>query len=187
VLSWLCLGLVPDEVYRQFCRKRDRVEKLLVRLKEFKLRPEPWVADRLKELGSAPIKNITSLGQLLKRNGVFFEHLHLFDPELSEVEELVAAEVETRIKYEGYIDRQERQVEKLKRMEDVRLPDDIDYQAVHGLSTEVREKLNRVRPVSLGQASRISGVTPAAIMALQVHLKRIGRMQPGVIGSRFKS
>jgi len=80
-------------------------------------------------------------------------------------------EVETRIKYEGYIDRQEHQVEKLKRMEDVRLPKEIDYLAVHGLTTEVREKLGRVRPFSLGQASRISGVTPAAIMAIQVHLK----------------
>jgi len=81
-------------------------------------------------------------------------------------------EVETRIKYEGYIDRQEREVEKMKRWDGVRLPEYVDYLTVHGLSTEVREKLGRIRPISLGQASRISGVTPAAIMALQVHLKR---------------
>ncbi len=81
--------------------------------------------------------------------------------------------METRIKYEGYIDRQERQVEKLKRMEDVRLPEKIDYQTIHGLTTEVREKLSRVRPISLGQTSRIAGVTPAALMAIQVHLKRM--------------
>lgn len=168
------LGLVSDEVYRQFSRKRDEVEKLFVRLKEFKLRPENWVGDRLKELCSARIKNTTSLEQLLKRSEIFFNHLRLFDPELSNTDEQVAAEVETRIKYKGYIDRQERQVEKLKRMEDTRLPEDIDYQAIHGFSTEVREKLSKVRPISLGQASRISGVTPAALMAIQVHLKKMG-------------
>ena len=168
------LGLVSDEVYRQFSRKRDEVEKLFVRLKEFKLRPENWVEDRLKELCSARIKNTISLEQLLKRSEIFFNHLHLFDPELSNTDEQVAAEVETRIKYKGYIDRQERQVEKLKRMEDTRLPEDIDYQAIHGFSTEVREKLSKVRPISLGQASRISGVTPAALMAIQVHLKKVG-------------
>jgi len=104
-----------------------------------------------------------------------FEHLYVFDAELSNTKVQVAEEIETRIKYAGYIDRQERQVEKLKRMENVRMPDDIDYQTIHGLTTEVREKLTRVRPISLGQASRISGVTPAALMALQVHLKRSGQ------------
>jgi tRNA uridine 5-carboxymethylaminomethyl modification enzyme len=112
------------------------------------------------------------LAQLLKRNEMFLEHLHVFDPELAAAEEQVAAEVETRIKYEGYIDRQEHQVEKLKRMERVRIPEDMDYESVHGFSKEVREKLSKVRPLSLGQASRISGVTPAALMALQVELKR---------------
>jgi len=167
------LGLASDEVYGQFCTKRDEVEKLLIRLRESKLRPEPWVKNRLKELGSAPIKNTSSLMQLLKRSEIFFEHLCLFDPELLKTEEQVTAEVETRIKYEGYIDRQERQVEKLKRMENVRLPEKIDYQNIHGLSTEVREKLSKVRPISLGQTSRIAGVTPAALMAIQVHLKRM--------------
>jgi len=168
------LGLISDEIYRRFSRKRDGVEKLLVRLREFKLRPETWVGDRLKELCSARIKNTVSLEQLLKRSEISFNHLNMFDPDLSNTDEQVAAEVETRIKYEGYIDRQEREVKKLRRMEDTRLPDTIDYQAVHGFSAEVREKLSKVRPVSLGQASRISGVTPAALMAIQVHLKRIG-------------
>ena len=168
------LGLVPDDVYRQFSRKRENVEKLLARLNGFKLKPGPRVADRMKEIGSAPIKNATTLTQLLKRSDIFFDHLHFFDPELSETEEQVAVEVETRIKYEGYIDRQERQVEKLKRMEGSRIPEDMDYGAVHSFTTEVREKLSKVRPISLGQASRISGVTPAALMALQVHLKKMG-------------
>ena len=168
------LGLVPDDVYRQFNRKRDKVEKLLARLNGFKLKPVPQVVDRLKEIGSPPIKNVTTLGQLLKRSDIFFDHLRFFDPGLSETEEQVAVEVETRIKYEGYIVRQERQVEKLKRMEGSRIPEDMDYGAVHSFTTEVREKLSKVRPISLGQASRISGVTPAALMALQVHLKQMG-------------
>ena len=168
------LGLVSREVYDRFCKKRDAVEELFARLKSIKLKPEPGVQDRLKELGTAPIKTSTSLEQLLKRPEILFEKLQAFDAELSSTDEQVAAEIETRIKYAGYIDRQERQVEKLKRMEDVRLPDDMDYQAIHGLTTEVRQKMTRVKPISLGQASRISGVTPAALMALQVHLKRSG-------------
>ena len=110
----------------------------------------------------------------MRRYEIQFEHLKIFDPGLSDIDEQVAAEVETRIKYQGYIERQERQVEKLKKVEGVRLPETLDYQAVYGLTTEVREKLSKVRPMSLGQASRIAGVTPAAIMAIQVHLKRTG-------------
>ena len=166
------LGLVPDDVFRQFCRKRETVERLLDRLEDFKLRPEPSVIDQLRALGSPAIKNRTSLARLLRRNDIFFEHLPLFDPSLEGTDQAIAEEIETRIKYEGYIQRQERQVEKLKKMEHRKLPETIDYQGVYGLSTEAREKLNRVRPLSLGQASRISGITPAALMALQVHLKR---------------
>ena len=153
------------------------MEKLLARLNGFKLKPDLRVLDRLKEIGSAPIKNATTLTQLLKRSDIFFDHLHFFDPELSETEEQVAAEVETRIKYEGYIDRQERQVEKPKRMEDARLPEEIDYHAIHGLSTEVKEKLGKIKPISLGQTSRIAGITPAALMAIQVHLKKLSGSQ----------
>jgi tRNA uridine 5-carboxymethylaminomethyl modification enzyme len=168
------LGLVSEEVHRTFCGKREETEKLLVYLETFRVKPEAWVSDRLKELGSAPVKNMTSLAQLLRRNEIFFEHLFLFEPSLSRIDEQVTAEIETRIKYQGYIDRQERQVEKLKKMEDLKLPEAMDYRKVHGLTVEVREKLSRVGPISLGQASRISGVTPAALMAIQIHLKRTG-------------
>jgi tRNA uridine 5-carboxymethylaminomethyl modification enzyme len=166
------LGLVPEEVYRHFARKRETVEKLLDRLNDTKIRPEPPVADQLERLGSTPIKNITSLAQLLRRNEILFEHLFLFAPDLQEVDEAVFEEVETRIKYEGYIAHQRKQVEKLKKMENVRLSEDVDYASVYGLTREAKEKLSKVRPVSLGQASRISGITPAALMAIQVHLKK---------------
>jgi tRNA uridine 5-carboxymethylaminomethyl modification enzyme len=125
------------------CRKREQVERLLLRLNQVKLRPDPSVIDRLKDLGSRPIKNITTLAQLLRRNEIFFEHLRVFDPELDGTDERIAEEVEARIKYEGYIDRQERQVEKLRRMENLKLPEDINYERVYGLSKEVREKLKK--------------------------------------------
>jgi len=166
------LGLVPDDVFGQFCRKKEKVERLLSNLHEGKLRPEPRVLERLKDLRSAPIKNVISLAQLLRRTEISFENLSLFDPALDGIEESISEEVETRIKYEGYIIRQERDVEKLKKMENIRLPEEIDYGSVYGLSREVREKLSEVRPLSLGQASRISGITPAALMAIQVHLKK---------------
>ena len=166
------LGLVGDEEYGRFCRRKESVEELIRRMEGTTLRPEPWVQERLKALGTTPLRNPTSLAHLLRRSEIFFEDIRSMDPSLERVEDPVAEEAETRIKYEGYIQRQEKQVESFSQIEERRLPEDLDYQLVHGLTREVREKLSRVRPVSLGQASRISGVTPAAIMAIRIHLKR---------------
>lgn len=166
------LGLVSREVYAGFCSKRDQVQKLLQRLKAVQLKPRPGILDQLKTLKTAPIKKTTTLEQLLKRSEIFFEHLHRFDPALAGESESISMEVETQIKYDGYIERQKRQVEKLKHLESKKIPQGIDYETVHGLSNEVREKLGKIRPLSLGQAARISGVTPAAVSAIQVHLKR---------------
>ena len=169
------LGLVSQEIYRQFCQKRDRVEKLMEHLRGFKIRPEPGVIEKLKAMGSSPIKNVTSLAKLLKRSEILLEQLVLFDPSLTGIDPAVAEEVGTRIKYDGYIQRQERQVEKLKGMEDFKFPEALDYSRVYGLSKEVKEKLERVKPISLGQASRISGITPASLMTIQIHLKKMER------------
>lgn len=166
------LGLVSDLDYRRFSLKKDAVEKLMSRLHEWRLKPEPWVEERLAQLGTASLKNPMPLAHLLRRSEILFEHLVLFDPELRDVAQGVAEEVETRIKYEGYIRHQEKQVEKLQRMENLRLPEALDYNEVYSLTREAREKLNRVKPLSMGQASRIPGITPAALMAVQVHLKR---------------
>ena len=166
------LGLVSKEIYSDFCKKRDQVQRLLKKLKGITLKPSPEILNRLKELGSAPIKKATSLEQILKRSEIFYEHLHTFNPGLANENEAVSMEVETQIKYDGYILRQQKQVEKSKHLESKKLPEGIDYGAVHGLSNEVREKLGRIRPLSLGQAARISGITPAAITAIQIHLKR---------------
>jgi len=169
------LGLVSEDVYKLFCHKQEKVEKLLKRLSEIRLRPEPGVLARLKDLGIGPIKNVTTLAKLLKRPDVYLAQLRAFDPELGLIEAGIAEEAETRTKYEGYILRQEQQVERSKRMENTRIPEGLDYKEIYGLTREVTEKLDKVRPLSLGQASRISGITPAAIMALQIHFKRLGR------------
>ncbi len=166
------LGLLSEDAYSRFLAKRKEIDGLIERLSLECVRPEPCVQDKMRAWGSAPIRKPTTLEQLLKRSEICFHHLAEFVPEFAEVDFQVSAEVETRIKYAGYIDRQERQVEKLSRMEQTKLGDNIDYDAVHGLTTEAREKLCTVRPASLGQASRISGVTPAALMAIQVHLKK---------------
>jgi tRNA uridine 5-carboxymethylaminomethyl modification enzyme len=166
------LGLVTDGDYEKFLNKKRSVDELLHQLNNIRIKPEGGVSDRLREIGSSPIKDLTSLAQLLKRSEVSIEKLSCFAPEMDTADPVVKEEVETIIKYEGYITRQEQQVERLKRMEDTKIPQDLDYNAVYGLTREVREKLSKVRPVSLGQASRISGITPAALMALQVHFKR---------------
>ncbi len=166
------LGLVSDEIQAGFCRKRNQVQNLLEKLRGLQLRPTPGTLDRLQELKTAPIKKTTSLEQLLKRSELFFEDLHVFDPNLANEDEAVAMEVESQIKYDGYILRQQKQVEKMKHLESKKIPENIDYKTVHGLSNEVKEKLGRIRPFSLGQAARISGITPAAITAIQIHLKK---------------
>ncbi|RLB10831.1 MAG: tRNA uridine-5-carboxymethylaminomethyl(34) synthesis enzyme MnmG [Deltaproteobacteria bacterium] len=166
------LGLVDEETYRAFCEKRRKVEELIKRLNEFRIRPEPSIQDRLKQLGTSPIKNATTLAQLLKRSEISLSQLHVFDEHLKEIEPQVAEEVEIRIKYEGYIKRQERQVEQLKKIEEIKIPEDIDYTKVHGLTKEAVEKLSKVRPLTLGQASRIPGITPASIVALQIYIKK---------------
>jgi tRNA uridine 5-carboxymethylaminomethyl modification enzyme len=170
------LGLVSKEIYSEFSRKRENVKFLMTFLRSARVRPDKGVNDRLAALGSAGLKESCTLEQLLRRSEISFEHLRCFEPSLADVEERVAEEIETQVKYDGYIRRQEKQVEKLKTMEAVRLSGGLDYSEVHGLTTEVREKLSGIRPISLGQAARISGVTPAAIMAIQVHLKKIVRL-----------
>ena len=167
------LGLVDDKTYRRFCRKREAVEDLLARLREMKIRPDDFVQEKLKQMETTPVREVISAYDLLKRHEISFDSLKIFFKELRDIDNMVAAEVETRIKYEGYIRRQDQQVKKMQQMEEMFLPEDMDYSLVHGLTREAVEKLDRVRPVTIGQASRISGITPAAIMALQIHLKRL--------------
>ncbi|MFN3535435.1 MAG: tRNA uridine-5-carboxymethylaminomethyl(34) synthesis enzyme MnmG, partial [Desulfatiglandales bacterium] len=167
------LGLVSEEEYKAFEEKRRQIDETLRLLREFRIRPEPWIGDFLKGLGSAPISNIETLEGLLRRNEITLKDLEVFHEGLKGLPEEVSREVEVIVKYQGYIDRQIRQAEKLKRLEDQTIPDRLNFDLVHGLSKEVREKLGLIRPRSIGQAMRIPGVTPAAIMALTIHIRKM--------------
>ena len=120
------------------------------------------------------MKKDVSLRELLKRPEIHFQHLLAFEPNLGNTPKEVREQVEIDVKYDGYAKRQLEQIERFKKLEDVRFPEDFDFGSLTGLTTEVKEKLIKIRPFSLGQASRISGVTPAAISILMVNLKKQG-------------
>ncbi|MBW2038307.1 MAG: tRNA uridine-5-carboxymethylaminomethyl(34) synthesis enzyme MnmG [Deltaproteobacteria bacterium] len=169
-----CLGLVDEETYNKFRKKKKAIACEIGRLKEVKIRPTSGVNDKLQELRSNPIKNVTSLEELLRRPELSYKDLQAFDPSSNSLPLEVVEQVELEIKYAGYIKKQEELVERFRRMERVRIPEDMRYDAIPGLSREIKEKLSTIRPMTLGQASRISGVTPAAISVLMVQLKRMG-------------
>jgi tRNA uridine 5-carboxymethylaminomethyl modification enzyme len=168
------LGLVDEETYCAFRKKKEAITHELERLKEIKLRPTSGINDKLRELETNPIKNVTTLEELLRRPEITYQDLKAFDPSPDSVSVGVAEQVELAVKYAGYIKKQEELVERFKRMERVRIPEDMSYQDTPGLSNEIKEKLSAIRPMTLGQATRISGVTPAAISILMVQLKRMG-------------
>jgi len=168
------LGLVDDETYRAFRKKKEAIAHELERLKTIKIRPMPGINDKLRELGSNPIKNITTLEELLRRPELTYQSLKVFYSSPDSLPLEVSEQVELEVKYAGYIKKQEELVERFRRMEQVRIPEDMSYRDTPGLSNEIREKLSAIRPMTLGQATRISGVTPAAISILMVQLKRMG-------------
>lgn len=172
------IGLVKDDRYRRFLEKKEIVEKETERLKKKILKPEE-ANDFLTERGSSPIKSAVSLIELLKRPEISYDDSAEIDdkrPELSEHQKTI---LEVQIKYEGYIGKQQQQIEKFKRLEDKKLPSDIDYEKIEGLRIEARQKLSDMRPVSVGQASRISGVSPADINVLLIYLEKLRRTKNG--------
>lgn len=169
------VGLLTHEEYERFRKKKKAIEGELVRLRSIQVRADAQTNEALVRLGTAPIKNPATLEEILRRPEVSYKTLSsLGYPLREEISPVVIEQVEIQIKYAGYINRQEEQVEKFKKMENIKLPFDFDYQKIPGLSREVQEKLTAIRPVSLGQASRISGITPAALSILMVYVKRVG-------------
>ncbi|WP_446009052.1 tRNA uridine-5-carboxymethylaminomethyl(34) synthesis enzyme MnmG [Candidatus Electrothrix sp.] len=174
------LGLVDEETYQVFLAKKEAIEQGCARLDTIRLKPVPAVNEGLSALGSTPLTQAMTLTELLRRPELRLKELTPLveeqAPEFSfSAEELQCQEeIELQVKYAGYIKRQQEQVDRFKKLERTQLPEDMQYKGLPGLSNEVVEKLNRVRPLSLGQASRISGVTPAAVSVLQVHLKKMG-------------
>lgn len=164
------IGLVSDERYDRFLKKMSLVEGEMKRLKETILPADEKTNDFLERHGSARIVSGIKLYDLLKRPEIDYEHLAEIGQD-ADLPKEVLEQVTINIKYEGYLKKQMNQIEQFKRMEERRLPNDIDYSEIHGLSSEARQKLNSLRPVSLGQASRISGVSPADISVLLVYLE----------------
>jgi tRNA uridine 5-carboxymethylaminomethyl modification enzyme len=170
------VGLIPKEEFESHTNKKKTINNELERLRTTHIRPDLLTNQRLQDLGIAPIKNMTTLEELLRRPEVSYETLaRLGYPPADGASPAIPEQVEIQIKYEGYINRQMEQVERFKKTERVRIPVNFDYGLIPGLSREVREKLAAIRPVSLGQASRISGITPAAISILMVYLKKFAQ------------
>jgi tRNA uridine 5-carboxymethylaminomethyl modification enzyme len=165
------LGLIPREVYARLREKVRLREQELARLEETRVKPE-HINFLLKSWGTSEIEEEVPLAKLLKRPEVTYAGLLPVDQERPELTEEVCAQAEMFIKYEGYIIRQTAQAGRLKRLDQRRLPEDLDYTPLIGLSNEAQQKLSQVRPQTLGQASRISGVTPADISILVVYLEK---------------
>ncbi len=165
------LGLVDEQRWSTYARKRDLLNGELSRLQKRMVKPED--AQQVEHLLGAPMSREMFAFELLRRPELTYETLlQLIGETESGLPLDVREQVEIQAKYQGYIDRQHLEVEKSLRNEEQALPDDIDYSAIDGLSNEVRQKLLAVRPQTVGQASRISGVTPAAVSMLLVHLKK---------------
>lgn len=173
------IGLLPDERYRAYQKKQAEIDHAMHLLERVFIRPSAAVDGALLRIGSSGLKQRVALADLLRRPEISMASLAALvdDEQRPEVEALgrssFSEEIQLRVKYSGYIDRQNDQVSRFRKLESTRLPEDLDYSTLSGLSNEVVEKLSTVKPLSLGQASRISGVTPAAISILQVHLRKL--------------
>ena len=165
------VGLISEERYNKFLEKKKNIEKEIERLKTTTVRPTKEVNEFLLNQGTAELTTGSKLSELLKRTEVTYETLKQIDPDRPILTKQEEEEVEIQVKYEGYIKMQEEQVKKFKKTEKKLLPEDINYEELKGLSLEARQKLNKHRPHSIGQASRISGVSPADISVLLIYLQ----------------
>jgi tRNA uridine 5-carboxymethylaminomethyl modification enzyme len=172
------LGLVPDAVYGRFCRKRDRIEREVRRLEETRVSEAGSLLEKLASSSSEPVAPDATLAQVLRRQTMTYAKLCTLLDEAGVDDAESAEAIEISVKYDGYIKRQLQQVARVERLERKTIPLDFDYDRVPGFSREVREKFKRVRPSTVGQASRIAGVTPAAISLLLVALERDRRNPP---------
>lgn len=173
------LGLVTDERYAAFCKKKEEVDELLSVLKKLSVTPTTRTNELLESVGSAPLKTGIKGVDLLRRQEMTYSLMKKLFSELKDYPLDVTEEVEITVKYEGYIERQREQVAKMNKLEQRLLPDSIDYEAIDTISSEGRQKLSDIRPRSLGQASRISGVSPADITALLIYIEQMKREGKG--------
>ena len=165
------LGLVTEEAHNALLKKIEGIKKETERINNASVSPTEELNKALEEAGTAPLKTGCKISELLKRPQVTYNLLEPFDKTRPEIAKEIFEQVEINFKYEGYIKRQQAQVDELKRLEVKKIPEDIDYKAITNLRLEAIEKLEKIRPENVGQASRISGVSPADISVLLIHLR----------------
>lgn len=169
------IGLIPEDRYQRFLDKKEKIEQEIVRLQKTSVSPSA-INSLLESIGSTPITDGSNLLTILRRPEVNYAHISSYFPAEADLDEDMMEQVEIQIKYAGYIEKQEVQVAKLQKMEKKKIPEKIKYEDVHGLAIEACQKLAKIRPISIGQASRISGVTPADISILLVYLEHFNRV-----------
>ena len=167
------IGLISDERYNRFTKKKEQIEHEIERLKNTIVKPNKKTNDFLRKCGTSEITTGIKLSELLKRTELTYELLKEIDETRPVLDVQVTEEVEIMIKYDGYINMQKKQVDSFKKMEKKLLPEVIDYNTIKGLRLEARQKLNKYKPYSIGQASRISGVSPADISVLLIYLEQL--------------
>ena len=165
------VGLITEERYQKFLNKKKNIEEEIKRLKNTIVKPTKKVNEFLQKQGTTPLSTGSKLSELLKRTEITYNSLKEIDENMPELSLQEKEEVEIQLKYEGYIKLQEEQVKKFKKMEKKLIPEDIDYEKISGISLEGKQKLSKLKPLSIGQASRISGVSPADISVLLVYLQ----------------
>ena len=169
------IGLISDDRYNRFLIKKQNIEKEIERIKNTIIKPTEEVNNFLKNNNTSPITTGVRLSELIKRPELNYNILSEIDSNRPNLTKQEAEEVNISLKYEGYINLENEQVERFKKLENKKLPEDINYEEIKGLRLEARQKLNKVRPLSVGQASRISGVSPADISVLLIYLETISR------------
>jgi tRNA uridine 5-carboxymethylaminomethyl modification enzyme len=166
------IGLISEERYQRFTEKKEAIKAEKERLEGIRIKPVEETQAVIREAGGSELKDGILAADLLKRPEMNYSHIKRLVPSEIELSPEVEEQVEIQVKYEGYIEKSLQQVEKLKKMENKRIPENIDYEAISGLASEARQKLIEVRPLSLAQASRISGVNPADISILLVYIEQ---------------
>ena len=170
------IGLISEARYKKFLKKKQLIEKEKERLKKVIIRPTQEVNNLLSNLKTTPLLEVTNLANLLTRPEVTYLQTFSIDPQRSKLPTAVTEQVEIQIKYAGYIKRQKTQVKIFKKLENYKIPKGIDYFKIHGISHEGRERFSEIQPISLGQAKRIPGITPADITALMINIEKMKRV-----------
>ena len=169
------IGLISEERYNKFLEKKKQISDELERIKTVKVKADDRTNELLRKYNSQEIERGTNLCDLLKRTELSYDALSVLDDNRPALSKAVREQVEIQIKYEGYIKLQQEQINRFKKLEEKQIPEDIDYNSIGGLSLEARQKLSKQRPINVGQASRISGVSPADISVLLIALAQHSR------------